>query len=293
MDRRSSRGFSTLELMITMALLALLVSQILSVVGVQQKNAAVHDDVLDTQEDARMVSDLISADVRMAGFMVPHSVGVSGTDGGANNPDTLCVSDAGVIDLASLVGVGDRFAGARITGAIGGGDTTLTLSLSPGNLDIDGDGDVDFALNGGIIMSDGNRTHCARITAFDPLTGDVTFTPATPGTLGLGTAFTRVVPAIIYEVTANGLMRNNIPFARQVEDVQVRYTVGGAVVDVLDGQNTNDVSTLQISVVARANRDDLDSVPGQRPAVANRVAGPSDTYRRRVLTSIVTPRNFL
>lgn len=298
MRNRNARrgGFSTLELLITMALLALLVSQILSVVGMQQQNAAVHDDVLETQEDARLVSDLVLSDVRMAGFMVPRIVGISSGDGGANAPDRLCVSDSGVMNLASLAGVGDRFPGAKITAAIGGGDSTLdvdVLPTAPGDLDIDDDGDVDFAIGSGIIMSDGNRTHCARITALDPATGDVTFTPATPGTFALGTAFTRVSPAVVYEVGAGGLRRNNIPFARQVEDLQVRFTVGGAVVDVLDGQDTNDISTVQLSVIARADRDDLDTVPGQRPAVANRVAGPADSFRRRVLTNTIAPRNFL
>ena len=289
--RRASGGFGTLELLVTMALLALMVSQILSVVGMQQQNAAVHEDVLETQEDARLVSDLVIADIRMAGFMVPRSVGISGVDGGANGSDTLCVSDSGVIDLASLAGVGDRFQGAKITAALSGAATSA--DLEPAGLDVDSDGDVDFAVNAGIILSDGDRSHCARITVLDTATGDVSFEPATPLGFALGTAFTRAAPAVIYEVGANGLVRNGIPFARQVEDVQVRYVVGGATVDVLDGQDTNDITTVQLSVVARADRDDLDSVPGRLPALANRQAGPDDTFRRRVLTSTIAPRNFL
>ena len=45
--RPATGGFGTLELLVTMALLALMVSQILSVVGMQQQNAAVHEDVLE------------------------------------------------------------------------------------------------------------------------------------------------------------------------------------------------------------------------------------------------------
>jgi hypothetical protein len=289
-------GFSTLELLITMALLALLVSQILSVVGVQQENAAVHEDVLETQEDARLVADLILTDLRMAGFVMPRIVGVSSGDGGANGSDRLCVSDAATINLTSLAGVGDRFTGAKVTAPVGGGDSTLDIDVSgtaPGDFDVDEDGGSDFAVGGGIILSDGNRTHCARVTAMDTGTGSVAFTPATPATFALGTAFTRVAPAIVYEMSAGGLLRNNILFARQIEDVQVRFVVDGTVVDVLDGQDTNSIATVELSIIARADRDDLDSVPGQRPPVANRTAGPADTFRRRVLTNTIAPRNFL
>jgi hypothetical protein len=34
-------------------------------------------------------------------------------------------------------------------------------------------------------------------------------------------------------------------------------------------------------------------VSGQRPAVANRDAGPNDNFRRRIITHVVAPRNFM
>lgn len=291
MRRRDDLGFSTLELLVTMALLVLMVSQILGVVGAQQENAAVHEDVLETQEDVRLVSELISSDVRMAGFMVPRIVGIASIDGGNANSDTVCVSDYQSIDLASLVGVGDRFDGAKITSTLGG--TSSNVALAPTELDIDNDGDIDFAVNGGLIVSDGNRTHCARITALDTSTGAASFTPPTPGGFSVGTAFTRVAPAVVYEVGGNGLLRNNVPFAAQVEDVQIQFVVGGTTVNSIDTQDANSLTTVLLSVVARADRDDLDTVPGQLPPVANRVAGPADTFRRRVLTNRIAPRNYL
>lgn len=290
-DRKPARGFSTLELLITMALLALLVTQILGVIGSQQNNLTVHQDVLEAQGDARLVSDLMLSDVRMAGFMVPKYVGISSVDGGVNGSDSVCVSDYTGIDLAMVAGVGDRFDGARISSAVGSGDTTL--HIVPADLDIDGNGSNDFSVGSGVIVSDGTRSHCARITAIDAATGAIDITPPTPGGFAAGTAFTRAVPAIIYEVGAGGLVRNGVAMAKQVEDVQVQFVVNGTVVNSLDGQPTDKVETVRLSVVTRTDRDDLNKVPGQLPAVANRVAGPADSFRRRVLTNTIAPRNFL
>lgn len=289
MERNS--GFSTIEVLVAMAILAIVTSQILGVVGIQQRAFATHEQVLEVQEDSRLVTDLMLTDLRMAGFMVPNMIGVSSVDGGGGGPDRLCVSDASTIDVGSLGEMSWRYQGAKLGSSMSGATGSMTIDSS--SLDIDGDTTVDFAVDSGLIISDGTRSHCARIVTLNSGSGAVTFTPNTPSGWTASTTDTRIAPAIIYEVTSNGLERNKEVFSPLIEDLQVEFSVDGAWVNSLNGSDPGDVDSVRLNVVTRTDRDDLDTISGQRPAVANRSAGPADSYRRRQVTSIVAPRNFM
>jgi hypothetical protein len=201
------------------------------------------------------------------------------------------VSDADVIDAGTLGAMNWRFGGAHISTAMSGASGGVTLT--PASLDIDGNSTIDFSVGGGVILSDGNRSHCARITSLNNGSGAIQFTPSTPSGFAASALTTRAAPAVIYEVTANGLERNGLLFSRQVEDLQVEFNVAGTWLDSIDGSQPDRVDTVRLSVVTRTERDDLEAVVGQRPAVANRNAGGSDTFRRRLLTNVVAPRNFM
>ena len=290
-SQKRVQGFSTLELLIATAILGIVTVQILGVVGTQQRNFALHQDLLETQEDARLVADLILTDVRMAGFMVPNIVGISSVDGGSNSSDRLCVSHADAIDAGTLADMSWRFDGAHLSAAING--AVGSIALNPATIDIDGNATVDFGIGWGIIIANGTRSHCARITALDTGSGAVQFTPSTPSGFTAGTTDTRVAPAVVYEVTGNGLERNGQVFSRQVEDLQIEFNPSGAWIDSLDGSLPGGVDLVRLSVVTRTERDDIDAVAGQRPAVANRDAGSADNFRRRIIAHIVAPRNFM
>lgn len=295
---RRDPGFTTLELLIAMAVMVVVSSQALSLFASQQRNAMAHQDVVEVQEDSRLAAELMSADVRMAGFMVPKSVAISSVDGGAGGSDILCVSDAGGIDPATLAGVSDRFGGTQLSNDLGAASSVVLVAAQ---MDIDDDTNDDYAVGGGIIVSDGVRSHCARITSIAGST--VGFTPGTPAGFLVSTLAGRAVPAVVYEVTGNGLLRNGMLFASQIEDVQVEFAVDlnqdgditGAEFPIhsLDGSETGQVRGVQLSVVARTNRDDLSAIEGQLQALANRAAGPVDTFRRRIVTNTIAPRNLM
>jgi hypothetical protein len=111
-----------------------------------------------------------------------------------------------------------------------------------------------------------------------------------------------VAPAVVYETTGTGLRRNNLLFSAQVEDVQVEFGVDSNGDGDLTGGEfpihslvaaTDAVLNVRVSVVTRTTRDDLGFLDGGRPAIANRVAGPTDTLRRRIAVNTIAPRNFL
>jgi len=298
----NASGFSIFELMVSLAILGIVTVQILGMISTQQRQASAHREVVEVQEDVRLVSDLILADIRMAGFMLPNSVGISSFDGGTSASDSLCISDPAAIDPSVLAGVTDRFTGARLTTSLVAADGTITVAAA--DLDVDGDGDTDFAANGGIIVSDGTRTHCARITAVTTAgaTRTISFTPSTPAGFNVPAGVGVAAPAVVYQVTGAGLLRNNQLFSSQVEDIQVEFGVDANGDGDLTGAefpihslvaDTALIRTVRLSVVTQTARDDLGFSTEGLPAIANRNAGAADTVRRRIAVNTIAPRNFL
>ena len=92
-----------IELMIAGAILTIVITQAMAVFVSQQQNFMTQERVLDIQEDARLVAEMMILDTRMAGFMVPTRVGLTSTDGGTGGADTICISDPGVISDSTIV----------------------------------------------------------------------------------------------------------------------------------------------------------------------------------------------
>jgi len=297
---KTSQGFSLLELVVAIGILGIVTVQILGIFSNQLKNYAGQKAVVSAQGDARMAADMIFQDVRMAGFMVPQYLGVSGVDGGTNGTDTLCVSDPSVFDDERVDFATDRFDGASLDSDVGGNDGGIELVAA--SMDLDGDGNRDFTVDSGIILADGTNTHCARITAISG--NKIAFTPSTPGGFSATQVTGRAVPAVVYERTSRGLTRNALLLSRQVEDLQVEYAVdanddgqiggGEFPLNGVNGQNPALVRRLQLSVLTRTVIEDSQLTSPGRQAVANRnAAGSSDSYLRRLVTISAAPRNVL
>ncbi len=328
----SNSGFSLIELMVTVGLLGLATMGMFSAFDSQKAVYNSNQRRVETQEDARLVLDLIAFDARMAGFMVPPAAAISSTDGGAANADRLCLSDFGYFDLpdaanpiTSINNQGERFLltnNQQVQSVTG---NTVTVQ----NLDVDSDTDGQLGENhfgnpgDGIIVSDGQATFCGAISAINTGSRQITIDPAhapmpafaNPGNL-------RAVPAVLYEVVPSpppapagsfSLMRNGQLLSPTIEDLQVEYWADLSVppdndTDDLNEANHNDLNDpilgvdttrirrVRISVVSRSNQTDQSTgrrfASGQRPQIANRVAGPADAFSRRVYSSTVMPRNI-
>ena len=303
-NRVASAGFTLVELLIAALILTIVTAQVLMVFTTQHTSYVAQERVVDLQQDARLVLDLMLRDLRMAGFMVPPSAAVSSRDGGNSASDVLCVSDATYMADAQVVAAAARFDRAVLGGNLGPNEDQVTVT--PATMDIDGDGNGDFDDGQGLIIADGTNTHCARIVTA-AAGGAIDFVPKTPGgftaTAGLG----RAVPAVIYEITGGGLSRNGVLLSSQIEDLQVEFGIdldddddlepnaipAEAPFNDLTGQNLSLVRAVQVTLVARvANEDPLFSGNG-RPSVANRTLGGADGFRRRSLSGIAYLRNML
>ncbi len=302
--RRTTRrsGFSLIEVMVAVVVMAIVTSQLLLSFSQQHTSSLEHERTIEIQEEVRLVANVILKDVRGGGFMVPNFAAVASRDGGNGASDLLCVSDPSVIDDTTLPAATAKFTGASIATAFAGSQSTVIVPST--SLDVDGDGDDDFAADSGVIIATGVEGHCGRITNVSKgaTNATITFTPATLGTFGATTSDV-VVPATVYEVNGGTttLSRNNLVLSNHIEDMQVEFgvdqdrngTVEGAEfpIDDLDGEEFELVRNVRVHVTAREARAEPD-FNGQFPAVANRVAGAADNFKRRRITGDAILRNL-
>lgn len=314
--RRRCQGFSLMELMVAVAVMAVITAQLMLVFTTQRRATVVNDRVLDVQEGARTVIDLITYDARMAGFMVPEVAAISSADGGNTGPDRICISDASYFNTPldgsespSLDNRDSEFHRATLT-------ALTTGSVTVESLDIDEDGAAnDFAVGAGVIVSDGSSTHCAGIEAFAGNMIDFDNNHSMAGGLFTGTSGVYAVPAVIYELDEPNLTltRNGVTLSTSIEDLQIEYWVDSQVEDgILAGAewpvhdlndtslgftiNTELIRRVRISVVSRTDAGDGQAEANFqrffRPSNANRDPGALDEFRRRRFTASVSPRNM-
>jgi prepilin-type N-terminal cleavage/methylation domain-containing protein len=319
MRLRGDRGFTLIELMIALALLGIVTSQLFLVFSSQKKAYVTNERILDVQEDARLVIDLLVGETRMAGYMVPRRAGIATIDGTlttTSTPDTLCVSDPAVLDDNVVANADGRFDGAQVSVLA---PNRITLATA-GDFDIDGLGGNDFQIGLGIILADGDSSFCARIVAVNTVARTIDFVPNLSVVLGnpipadFAIGPTVVVPAVIYEVGTSatgggiGLTRNGMLISDEVEDLQIVFGLdadGDNLVDITDAAefpihsiaalDPSPLRAVQITVTTRhAAQDPEFTGPGSNfTAVANRVAGATDNRRRRRFVTSVVPRNLL
>lgn len=318
---RRSLGFSLIELMIAVALTAVVVLFLMQTFTTQQRSYVVLDQTIEVQQSARAISDLLEHDARQAGMLTPRGAAACGTDS-TTGPDTLFLADADVIKVTSPGGYVTPSYYAQVTSGYGGsGSQTLNLdTLSPDgdpSIDTNGDGapDSDFRVNGGAILVDANDpsrgSDCGIVVSVTlPRTIVVQFNSGLvipPGDKIV------VVPAHAYSVNPqNQLLRDGIVLVQDVEDLQVAYFYDVNGNNVMDGATTeypgssgNGVPVYQSNVWGRDNLREIRvnvvvrtraAIPGDNnevfPNTENRQAvAATDGFRRRVFTSTVKLRN--
>ena len=299
-ERRYSQGFSLAELMVAVVILAVVTTGAMLMFTTQHKTYVGQERVLEVQQDARLVTEMILADVRLGGFMVPKNTAIAGIDGGAAASDVLCTSDPSVIDESVIDVANGRLPGATLQSAVGAAQSTVSLVAA--SMDIDDSTGSDFAVGSGIVISDGSDTHCARITASNAGTGAVTFTPNTPAGFSAGTGGTRAVPAVIYELNGTTLRRNSVLLSQQIENLQAEYAIdlddngtidgGEFPVDDMTASDPDLIRGLRISVIARTPSEDPDFRSSGMPAAGNHDPGPPDGFKRRRFSANVIARNL-
>lgn len=246
MTARRDSAFTLVELMVAVALMALVLAWLTQTFTVQHRTYTVVDQVTESQQNSLVIAGLMEQEIRAAGFMVPENLAVCGVDN-LNGPDILFVSASEIIDPSGLdhpdVALGLSASSSGFNEGDGGVGQVLRLEdriLDDGDdvgffdANDDGNNDIDFWQGMGVIAMDENNlargSACGRIT--DPVPNGspgstVNLTVDWEATMDGGPAgwgSIAVVPAHIYEIDANNnLLRDGQVLAPDVEDLQVSY----------------------------------------------------------------------
>ena len=323
---QKTEGFTLIEVTVVTVLLVVLVVGVMNFFATQKKQASVNSQIVDVQQNTRLIGNLLDSDLRHAGFMVPESAALCGIDR-VNAPDTVFVSDAGAInatdekrhDLAGRIqgGSSNISTGSQVLSL----DTLVIEFSSPDPAyDTDGDGtaDSDFRVGAGVIVSDAGNpdrgTACGTIDAISVGSEQITVTIVTSILTGLGVGSNVVdlvaVPAHVYEINGNTqLVRNGAVIASDVEDLQIAVFLdddddrvvdtgeyrGDGVGPTFD-PSTEDISTareVRANLLVRTRLEDPDNADGRYQSSENRAAAATgDGFRRRTYTSTMTLRNM-
>ena len=320
-DRRRA-GFSLMELMIALAMMAIIVVYLVQTFSAQQRTYVMVDQTTEAQQSLRAISNLMESEIRSAGFMVDEGGAVCGVDA-TNGPDTLFVTDATALDPSTSI---EPALGARLSAGSTPATGNVTLSFTAGDVgvldgqsayDTDGDNvnDSDFRVGSGAIVYDranpGRGAACGIVTAIPSANQvRVNFLAATLGGAAVGAELV-VVPAHVYQVNnAAQLLRDGLVLSEDVEDFQVAYFYDVDADQVIDaGENPGSIGTnftasawnnadlreIRLNFVVRTRAGDPGFTQGAFQTTENRVA-PAVTaadpqLRRRVHTTTVRIRN--
>ena len=259
-ERRAlRRGFSMIEMMVSMVILILITVYLTDLLLRQSRTYMVVDQVSEMQQNVRAVSDLMEREIRTTGFMVEEAGVVCAVDL-VGAPDILVLTDENPFDPANQ---GQADMGVDISELEYGGvgiDTynapTLVDATAFYDIDNNGTPDSDFfdvqpgvaavwpqGQSGGVIIYDRNDptagTSCGRIVrgSLTPAQVQIDYTFGLPGAIyapipmATAGADLWMVPAIVYQVDQGGaaavppvtsqLLRNGLVIAQDVEDMQL------------------------------------------------------------------------
>lgn len=248
---RTHSGFTMIEMMVSVAILALVTLYLTDMLVRQSRTYQVVDQVTEAQQNARAIADLIERDARTTGMMVPEAAAFCGFDA-VNASDVVALTDADAIDPQNATQLG---LGAPIVAGYNGGSTDDlqlgTPQFGGGRFVIDGfpfydndnDGvaEADFIDNavlgqqGGVIVTDranpARGTACGLVTDLNDPDLSVDYTigglvaaanapqlqPLQPG---MDAPDLLAVPAHLYWIQNNQLFRNGLRLSDDVEDLQ-------------------------------------------------------------------------
>ena len=331
MTERHTResGFTLIELMVSMAILALISIYLTGMLTQQNRAYTVVDQVTEAQSNTRAISQILEREVRMSGSLVPEGGAACGVDN-TGEPDILFVTDSEPLQITSTM---NYELGAPIDSGFTGSNTEIIrLNAAAGGVVLDGepfydtdeDGivDSDFRPGSGVIVIDPlnpeRGSACGVIVddgvnaAGSTITVDFSDSPGNIANRQPGRPVSALVaiPAHRYMIDdENRLFRDELVLAEDVEDFQVALffdtdKIAAGYEDEMgsddgdgpyeaSGRDHSELRQIRFNFVTRARRADPSLQDATFQASENRdpVAG-TDGFRRRVYRGSVRLRNI-
>ena len=247
MDRRSKRwrknagdlgsalateqGVTLIELMVGIVVALVVVAAAFTILTTSQKSTQANDQAVETQQNVRIAMDLLSRDIKHAGFGMTGPVGACATaivplDHTPAGPDT------GPDSVRLLVPVGTSIAPAwTLASAVGGTASVPQITLTSGavaNMATEAGG----SLNGAVVTIAGVAT--ATVTSvggdtinFAPIPPPVAFPAGMPVYLLQCVTYSIGTTTAACGGNSPCLLRNGVSVADGIEDIQFAYACDG------------------------------------------------------------------
>jgi type IV pilus assembly protein PilW len=311
--RKSEAGFSLVEVMSALAILAVAMTAVFATFITQQQSFTVQNRVVEMQQNLRQAAEYMTRDIRVAGYGIPDNVTIPNNlvatgvvtmrsiyarDGGTTGPDEIYVMYLYDMDLSqpptSITGTvplsTTPFPVLSITGFVPGELVLLTNGVRADLFQVDNgavanpiahtQGNYNLAGNHGSFpgagYDNGSVLSKARFVRFFI---DNTTDPAHP---------TLMVDRMTGEAAQ--------PLSDDIEDMQLTYGLDTGTDGIVDTwtvspANPSQVRQVQIQLLARTRIPDR-KWSETRPALGNRTGGgTADGYRRRIVTVVIDVRN--
>lgn len=129
LERTARAGFTLIEMMISVAVLAVITVYMTGMLLQQSRGYEVVEDVSSAQQAERAIGDLLERDILATGMLMRAAGVVSGRDNvGPEGTDVLCVTDPDAVTDPTSAGEG--LFGIRVTGGFtGSGTNVLQLTV--------------------------------------------------------------------------------------------------------------------------------------------------------------------
>jgi len=197
------KGFTLIEVLISMAVGLIVLSSVIGTFVLQRKTYDVQEQVSEMLQNARAAIDLMSREIRMAGYQV---VGTAIPTQGASTITFLADVDSDIITTVD-------------TTAAGAGDTSLSVDLEDGVQTVES---TDY-----LWISDGTNTEFIQVDATTPcnITGEPDTIHLSSGLAhgyGVG-SLVHTVEQVTYSLNGTTLERNTVPIAENIESLGFTY----------------------------------------------------------------------
>jgi type IV pilus assembly protein PilW len=238
---RAEEGITLIEIMIAVVVTAGVVVAAMTILVTSNKATQVNEQVADTQQNVRLAMDLISQDIKLAGFNMTSAVGVC-TVGVLNLPAPIVPGDnvpGGAVGVINDVGPDTvRLVVPAMTAGSGGGTPVLSAVASGGTIIALSAADIGAMTTSGlaigsVVSIEGSFSSQVTAVGATSLTLAKSLPPPAQFPVGTSVYLLQCVQYTISAVPAvcggstSCLLRNGIPMVDGIEDLQLAYACDG------------------------------------------------------------------
>lgn len=238
---QTEKGMTLIEIMVAIVVAIVVVMAAMTILVTSNKATQVNEQVVDTQQNVRLAMDLVSQDIKLAGFNMTSAVGAC-TIGTLALPAPIVPGDnvpGGAVGVINDVGPDTvRLVVPSMTAGAGGGTPGLSAMASGGNTislssaDIGAMGTSGLAI-GSVVSIGGSFSSSVTAVGATSLTLAKSLPP--PAQFPIGTPV-YLLQCVTYSISAlpavcggstSCLLRNGVPMVDGIEDLQLAYACDG------------------------------------------------------------------